>query len=160
MTTLTMHRREEPGFPPITRVTDRQMKELEKLVFSSRDAEELGKKLLVWMLRKSENLTRPVRMTLIDPAEGREGLMKSHVAAYAAHDMNSLNGSTHIDFILGAMGSPMCFSSHSGSYLNGELNPRAGGATTWLAIDHYDDSAEPIQPPTQEELDSILVQKY
>ncbi len=123
-----------------------QMKAFEEFITRSPNATPIAKKTLLWMIRQSESLSRPVALSIPplddDPPEPTDSLPKdalpfSDQVAYSVHDMDSSGGKTHIDLFLRAMGSPMKISSHCGRYEGTESNDKAGGHTIWIALEPY-----------------------
>ena len=121
-------------------VTSSQMDALERFIAASRDASEFAKKAVIWMLRQTAGLTRPVCLSF-PPERAKFGKQ----AAYGVHDMCSKLGSTHIDDFMRKMGTPMKLSAHGGSYVKGELDSESGGYTVWVSPRRYDHGAERLE---------------
>lgn len=119
-------------------VTSDQIEALEICIINSRDVKPPAKKVLIWLLRQTRNLTRPV--CLLMPNENPLG----RVVSYSVHDMQSANGTTHIDVFMRAMQSDMDFSTHGGLIMGGETKS-SGGYTVWIAPYDYDPEAELVQ---------------
>ena len=120
----------------LLRMTDAQMSALEQFIVASRNATEFAKKAILFAIRRSENLTKPVSVTVLDPdlaSEMQDG----------AHGMNSVNGSTQIDLFFQGMGTEFCLSHLCGRYTSpGKFDPAAEGRTIWLSHTLYDREAE------------------
>jgi len=148
----------EPVLLP--KITDDQMRALEEFVRCSPDANEFGKKAVLYVLRKSENLTKPVCLTLPDGAEGRDWVdgCEADQMQNAVHDMRSANGHTHIDLLFYAMGTDFSLSHHGGGYVNNVFSCEIFGRTIWFSPYCYDDNAEKLKT-TIDEIDAIDLSK-
>lgn len=125
----------------LKRITNLQMELLEKYIAMSRDCNEFGKKALIWMLRRTKNLTVPVSLSLT-PKHGKLVEEFSRGTRY----INSASGSTHIWLLLRLIGSPMIFTEHCGCYFEGEFIYTAKAYTVWISPNLYSDKTEKLQP--------------
>ena len=123
----------------IKAVSRSQMESLEKAISSS-SFTEFAKKALIWMLEKSENLTKQISLSF-PPAHSRLGRQ----VAFGIHNVCGSGGhSIRINDLMKRIGTPMFFSSHGGHYVGDRFNARTGGFTAWLAIRAYSDEAEKL----------------
>ena len=153
--------------PPLS---DKQMAVLEKVIWDSRDVVDTVRPLLVWMLRQTDNLTRRVALTLWEQESPDDMLRRANsdnpkeltppqVFQGSVHNINSSAGSTHIHRVLEALGTEMFFSHSTGGYCCDGQQHRymntAPGCTVWIASDHYDHSAQLLNPPSTEVLSAV-----
>lgn len=82
-----------------TRVSKRQLAFLEHLVWYSKDADSFTKQCVIFLIRKSEGLTKPVKLVL-----GRD--LRSKIAE-EMHRMCMFVGTTHIDDLFRLAGSEL-----------------------------------------------------
>lgn len=94
-------------------VTKKQIAALKYMIFVSRNDNELSKRILAFLIDKSEKLTKEVCITLV---ADREGYTASEIenAAHAIGGMNSSSGTTHLHALLCLMGGKFSFSHHYG----------------------------------------------
>src|SRR3989344_7938377 len=124
--------------------TDKQIKALKYLMFKSRDGNDLVKRILVFLINSSKELTEQVSVSLM---EDREGYSRDEVGevGHGLHDMISSNGSTHLNELMTAVGTELHFSSHFGHYNERAIFETAGQFsggypmryTFWLAKRSY-----------------------
>ncbi len=81
--------------------TAAQMEALEEFITESLDASDFAKRIIIWLLRKTHDFNRQVFVFLPVEVYG-DALVKE--AQDGAHDMNSCNGSTHLNLFLRGMG--------------------------------------------------------
>lgn len=95
--------------------TSKQIAALRYMIFNAKNGNELSKRVLAFLIESSEELTKEVCLSLV---ADREGYTADEISAagYGVHDMESCNGTTHIDQILDAMGSELSFSVHYGDF--------------------------------------------
>lgn len=122
-------------------VTKSQMEALETFIYRSNDLSAFARKTLIWMLRRTQRLTVPVSLSF---PPGSEYEQLGREAAFGAHDICSVKGSTHADLVLRAMGSSMMFDSACGHYGDdGEF--KSGGHTVWISPKSYDHEAKRLR---------------
>jgi hypothetical protein len=163
-------------------ITQKQIAALKYLIFNAKNGTELSKRILAFLIDRSEGLTREVCLTLI---EDREGYTKKEIdsAARGVGGMISCNCTTHLSALASLSGSELCFSSHYGDFdpkRSGKKFSSAGifaGApldmvtdpsnaqeglpmryTFWLAKKYYSDTAE-LVTATRADLDLIDLNK-
>ncbi len=81
------------------RVSQKQLEFLEYLIWKSKNADVFSKRCLIWLIRKSQGLTRAVRI-------GDENIVNAVSKGF--HDMSSANCTTHVDAMFGLAGSDLC----------------------------------------------------
>lgn len=84
---------------PVPKITNEQFTALEKYISRSADADDFSKKMLIWLLRKTESFTKGVKLEL--------ALENSQIGARVTKDIHKLNdpkGTTHITLFLEGMG--------------------------------------------------------
>lgn len=136
-----------------------QMQAIEAAIAYSRNATDFAKKVIIWTLRQSRNLTRQVALSIPEPFEG----FKAEEVQSGVHDMVSCNGTTHIDCLFQAAGTKVHLSHHAGMFVgkhpNFFHNTRARGSTIWVAVGYFSKDAEILTPPTLKEIESIDLKK-
>lgn len=118
--------------PP--QMTDQQMAALEKFILRSRNASDFAKRVIIWMLRQSGQLTVPVALSLWNEDFGADRVRE---VQDAVHDMRSANGATHIGHVFAAMGTEMQLMHSEGCFIGGNahpFDPKAPGRSIWC---HY-----------------------
>jgi hypothetical protein len=135
--------------PP--RLSDDQIKCLEYLIAVSKNATSFAKKVIIWLLHQTENLTKQVALSVPDEFLGEP----SRQIQNGEHDMCSSNGTTHIGTILGAAGTQMSLMGHCGRFSENFFCSDIGGCTIWFAYVFYSRDAELVDPPTIEDLEKI-----
>lgn len=93
--------------------TAKQIAALKYVIFHSQDGDNLLKRILAFLIDRSENLTKEICLVLVADREGYTG-EEIDAAAHRLHGMQSANGTTHLDQILHVMGADLCFSCHYG----------------------------------------------
>lgn len=95
--------------------TEKQIAALRYMIFNAKDGTELSKRVLAFLIESSERLTKEVCLSLV---ADREGYTADEISAagYGVGNMESCNGTTHIDQILHAMGSELGVSVHYGDF--------------------------------------------
>jgi hypothetical protein len=93
---LKFKQKEEIEMPQIN---DDQMEELRRYISASPDATETTKKILLWMLDQTENLSIPVELTFSSALEAPGKQVVADV-----HDMVSVTGKTHIQNFIKSLG--------------------------------------------------------
>lgn len=93
----------------------RQLVALKYLVARSKDGNDIAKRILWALIDGSHGLRESVAISLV---ADREGFSASEIfeAGMKTSDFLSCNGSTHIDQILAAMGTPFRVSVHYGDF--------------------------------------------
>jgi len=117
-------------------VNPRQLQFLEYLIWRSRDASEFAKKALICMVRKSEGLSREVRLSLSENAKE---------VMFGLHHMSSEGLTTHIDQLIHLAGSDLsvdCGGIALRFFKNGvhdfrELNPSSDEINAIVPADPY-----------------------
>lgn len=82
-----------------TRATDEQMVKIRRYIIKSPDASDFAKKAVLWLLRKSENLTKPVSLSF-----ARRHESCTIEVCKGIHDMDSANGQTRLSDFLKELG--------------------------------------------------------
>lgn len=142
MTWLAFDPKAEGYCPP--RMTDKQMRSLEETIGRSKDATDLAKRAIIWALRQTDNLSRPVALSIPGSLHAELAQQMSH----GAHDMVSSNGSTHLGTFLHGMGTEMYLMHHMG-IMAPKTTPRRmarGGYTIWWAFRFYDRQVTVLKP--------------
>ena len=95
--------------------TTRQIAGLRYMIFNAKAGTDLSKRILAFLIDRSEELTKEVCLTLV---ENREGYTADEIsaAAYGVGAMQSSCRTTHLDELLCVMGSELCFSVHYGDF--------------------------------------------
>ncbi len=90
-------------------ITEQQVATLRYLILKA-EGTDLAKRVLTFLINRSEGLTRDVCVSLVS---GREGYGRKEIeaAAHSVHNMHSVNHSVHIDALTTLMGSELHFSS-------------------------------------------------
>jgi len=129
--------------PPI--IPSSQMKAIEKIIAYSEDVNDFTKRIIIWVLRKTNNLTRNVVVSIEDLTQG-----------FGVHNMTSCNGTTHIDLIFQAMGTEMSLMCHHGVLVRkGVLDTARSGMTVWFSWVWYNLYPEVILHPNYKEIEAI-----
>ncbi len=139
------------------RMSERQMAALERTIMRSNDASEFGKKAIIWLLRQSEHLTKPVAACFTEIVFGED---KCKEIQSAAHDMGSSRGTTHIEDFFLALGTPMYLGHHIGVFTQGSDEILDGGCTIWFSVVYYDREALFLRPPSIERIMKIEAPPY
>ncbi|OGZ79362.1 MAG: hypothetical protein A2528_01015 [Candidatus Staskawiczbacteria bacterium RIFOXYD2_FULL_37_9] len=84
------------------------MEFLEYLIWQSKDADDVTRKLLIWLLRQTDQLTMQVFVNC--PSEICKKVSRK------LHDMHSCGGTTHLDTLFEAAGSAMSPKLYNGTY--------------------------------------------
>ncbi|OGI82153.1 hypothetical protein A3B93_00650 [Candidatus Nomurabacteria bacterium RIFCSPHIGHO2_02_FULL_42_24] len=108
--------------------TQKQYEALEILISESKDITTEAKRIILWLLRKSELLTKPVCVS-IDYESHR------NLAIQAANSVH--NTSNYLRKIFTAMGSDLHLSFHCGKYNGSTFIPRENAYTIWLTEKNY-----------------------
>ena len=115
---------------------------------------EFGKKAVLWLLDKSEGMTKAV--ALVFP----ESLIEIGIqASFSLHDMNSGNCKTKLNIFLESFGISWWFSTHCGQFSKGQKERQEGGVTLWLATKLYSRDAEftTVDQQVIEEIERIQI---
>lgn len=96
-------------------MTDKQISALKYMIFNTKDGVDLSKRILAFLIDKSEGLTKEVCVSLV---KDREGYTEEEIsdAGYGVSAMESCNCNTHIHALMCLMGSELQFSFHYGDY--------------------------------------------
>lgn len=112
----------------------KQIEALKYLIIKSKDADDLAKRILFFLIDKSEGLTKEVSMTVWEgDAFSRNTVNK---AAENCNSLKSCSRETHLGELLALIGSEMHFSYHRGHYVDGRLDigdQQKMRYTFWLA---------------------------
>jgi len=133
-------------------IEDEQMEMIETFIAESVDAGLFAKKFAIWLLRKTNNLTREVAISLPNDFHGIE-------VQIAITQMQSDMNSTKIDRIFNLTGTSMRFSCRIGMFFAKEFNNTTEGRTIWCS-DHSLKREYPIDVtflplPKEREINSI-----
>lgn len=142
--------------------TSNQIAALTYIIFNAKDGTELSKRVLTFLVELSGFLTKEVCLSLV---AGREGYTAGEIraAGHGVHDMESSQGTTHLNQILDAMGSKLKFSVHYGYFdpaRNGDalVWQESDSCTFWLSKETYSRQATLIVA-TRKELGKINLMK-
>ncbi len=121
-----------------------QTEAVKYLIIHSKDATELAKKILFFLLEQPEALKISTCITVI---EGSDGFSKKDVLNIynSIHDMKSSNGTTHLNEIMKVAGSNFLFFAHAGAFHpDGEFKEYDNllSYTVWLSDNRYDFKAK------------------
>lgn len=145
--------------PPM--LSNAQVGEVEEVIWTSEDVDAWVKPLFIWMLRQTDNLTQEVVLTLSDSDVRKE---KIEDFQHSAHDIISSNGLSHLNTLLGSMGTEMGINHHSGGFVKntGEqddfdsyLEPHR---TVWFCYRSYSRKAKRLSFPGVNELQVIQLE--
>lgn len=133
-------------------ITNNQINSLEKIIWNAPKISELAKKFIIWLIRKSEMLSRQV-IVLFSPGSSHLVSMKEII--HGVHDINSINNS-ELNEILTAMGSSMkVFSS-----MSLRAKPMAGISFDGNAFRiFYDDIEKEVEEIEKPEISIMLIPK-
>ncbi len=96
--------------------TKKQITALKYLIFNAVDGTDLTKQVLALLIDQSRGpLAESVCITLTED-DGEYSAKEISDAARGLWEMQIVHGTTHIDQILKAMGSNLCFSVHEGDF--------------------------------------------
>lgn len=125
----------------MVRLTRAQMKQLAYLISVSKDINKPAKRVVLWLLYKTDRLTKPVCLCMNEKVCGK----LAENVSFGVHDMSSCNGTTHLGSLVKLTGSKFVFWHHCGVYSKGgKYDPRGGGCTIWISPNSYDDKAEQV----------------
>jgi hypothetical protein len=131
---------------------------LEERIINSKDSTDFAKRIIIWLLRKTQNLTWPVALSVLDATYGAELCAEMQ---NGAHDMLSSNGSTHLGNFFRGMGTEVTLEHHCGCFLlnrsktEDSFEARANGRTIWFSFVYYDRNVQLFTPPPLGELEAI-----
>lgn len=139
---------------------------LKRIIANSRDAKsDFAKKVMIWLIDKSENLSKPVALSISNEFEK---IAKD--VAFSEHSMCSTNCTTGLSMVLAGVCTlkknfkPVSCISHCGIYINGKFDTKGGGYTIWIAPrdEPYSDKAELIQftKELKQEISKISLKEY
>ncbi|MEK7154121.1 MAG: hypothetical protein AAB792_01025 [Patescibacteria group bacterium] len=92
------------------RITNKQMSVLEAFVAESRDAGPIAKRVLIWALRKTASLTRPVHVLIPKRDPAWEDLFSAG-GFKQINRMCGFSGNTRLSYFLDGMNSKLCISA-------------------------------------------------
>ncbi len=141
---------ESKGYKP-PRLTDKQMRSLEYLIAVSRGVTGFARRVVIWVLRQTNNLTEPVTLSIPEEFLGEPAGQVQD----AVHSMCSSGGTTHLTYVFGIAGTEMRLQHHCGRFVDGGFYPHVEGRTIWCAYEDYSRTARLLTPPTPEDLDKI-----
>ncbi len=134
--------------PP--KLTDKQVENIEYLIATSKNATDFAKKVIIWFVRQTKNLTKQVALSVPEEFLGEP----ANQIQDGVHDMSSVSG-TQIGIVFAVAGTEMRLQHHGGSFV-GKKDFRSGpGRTIWCAYEGYSRNVELLAPPTQEQLNEI-----
>lgn len=98
---------------PLKALSESQMQLLCDKIRQSNDATPLAKQVVLWMLKQTQGMTKPVAL-------GFPGILHKIgcQTAIGVHDMNSCNGGTFLHEFLKKMNTTLFFSSYGGIFLH------------------------------------------
>lgn len=138
-------------------ITNRQMSALEAFIIKSKDASDFAKRAIIWALRQTESLAKPVALSLWYKDFDTERVDN---VQDGAHDMNSSNASTHIHYFFEALETEVGLSENCGCFVpireeGNSFNTKAAGVTIWFSHIFYDSNALLLKTPSLQELEGI-----
>ncbi|MBT4376285.1 hypothetical protein HOD29_02820 [archaeon] len=131
------------------KITEQQLKALKYLIIESKDGSNFAKQVAFFLINASENLTKPVCISLIAKDNELELGKEVKKTAHGFHDFVSGNGTTHLSEIMVAMGTEFDFWNHSG-YRKFIPETQGIGYTFWLSKERYDHHAELLEVSIEE----------
>ena len=134
-------------------MTDDQMEALEHFISKSRDASDFAKRVIIWTLRQTNNLTD--RVILSVPDDYGTDLAKK--VQDGVHYMQSDGGTTHLDSFFLGMKTEFRMCHHCGIFSpnsdkEDKFDPDAKGRTIWVSYVEYDREAKVLALPSLEDL--------
>ena len=95
-------------------LSKKQVEAIQYLIIKSKNASDIAKQLCLFLIVQSESLTKKVCVSI----KLEDGFSKEEVKAVhdGVHDMNSMNGSTHLSEVLSVAGVDSRFHHCSGVY--------------------------------------------
>lgn len=147
-------------------VTNNQMRALNAFILHSPDASPFTKKVLLWMLVQTKNLSRSVALS-IKPDDlpldvvgelRRPAADVSEVVGIDVDRMCSSNGGTRIDLATDMLNTVMCFSCAYGRYTSPVRyeTENAPGWTVWICSSPYNTDLEGCVELLSFDADAIL----
>lgn len=95
--------------------TDNQIEALKYLILKSQEANELAKRIMFWLIEKSEGLTKDVCICL-NEADGEFSADEIQLAARSFDHASSSNSRSHLGAVFRAMNSEFSFHMHYGDF--------------------------------------------
>jgi hypothetical protein len=122
-------------------IGENQITALEYLICKSPDLKkrEIAKKVIIWLIRNSENLTKQISIIFT----GKEKLSEDILCGI--HSINSCNGNTHINSLLTLMKSAMRISSSGNLGESPMASISFDGNATRIFYDNIKDEIAAIQ---------------
>lgn len=124
-------------YPPTRmspQMSSEQMAALEELVLWSRDLTEFAKRLVLYMLRQTNNLRTAVCMSIPEtPDDDPEMETLDQQAGLSIYATRGYGHTTLFPLVLQAMGTDADISPHCGMYVNGQYDLKANGWTIWIS---------------------------
>jgi hypothetical protein len=139
---------------PVNKITRRQIAAVKYIIFKSKDAGPLAKRVLAFLLDRSDLLKREVYITLRE-GKGYEEF-EVQEAAVGVHDLISSNGQTFLNQVMDVSGTRFHFSFHVGTFNGGKTGPLA--YTFWCAKGYYLRGAKLVRV-SRVRLDTINLEK-
>jgi len=144
---------EQLSYRPPT-ISYENMQAIEEAIKQSPEATDFGKRVIIWMLRKTENLTCGVALSIPEnayPCPSKEELRIS--TSGLCRD----NGPTHLNSVLEELGTKVGLSHHGRCFKDGKLNKEnTDGMTIWFSYFAYDQlKPKVLDLPSLAELRSI-----
>jgi len=136
----------------ITSITKKQFEALEDFIAYSKDGTDFGRRVILWLLRQTSQLSHAVCLSIPDITYGAK---KASEVQVTAHNMNSCNGSTHLGLFLEGMGQPFFLSHLPRLMLDMGFSTKIPGQTIWWSPERYDGSARNVALPDKEILKCV-----
>jgi len=110
-------------------ITKKQLEKIQSAIRQSKDATDYGKKVIIWFFEQMYNVQVPLVLNFF-PRYHKKGQQ----AAYAAHDMKSFNGTTHLGTHIKKLGLKLYLQSCEG-YYEDEILKRSSpcGYIIWIS---------------------------
>ena len=131
------------GKPLEIKISPNQVAFLEFLIWKSKNASDIAKQYVIWLLRQC--LARKENVCISLNAEQQGELVGTGV-----HDMESGNGTTHITELFRLAGLPCVTSFHSGHFLKDEAPKGSGWYTIWISDRDYARDSTLLHPKPEE----------
>ncbi|MBI5076936.1 hypothetical protein HZB94_00955 [Candidatus Falkowbacteria bacterium] len=119
---------------PLACPSEEQIRQLKAAIINSKDSHDFAKKTILWLIEKSQRLTKSVALSFI--ANVKQG----RFACFGVHDMVSANCTTHLDRVLKNISTKMYFWNHADAFkTNGKEFAYGNNCyTVWLSREMYD----------------------
>jgi hypothetical protein len=118
-------------------MNQKQVAALKYLIYKSKDASELSKQVMVYLINQSMGFTKEVAISFLGGMYGYSD-KEARGIVYGVHGMQSSNGSTHLDAMMKLANCNLNFSHHQGCYENETFNSgKSVSGTVWLSNHPY-----------------------